>query len=148
MLNPQTRTIDVFLRIPNPMRGGAPVPLIENKRKSATSSGAPPLFVGSFVDAEITGKALEKYAVLPLAALKAGNKVWLVRDGKLHIFTVEIFQRTDKAALISTAGLGANPLVVTGSLKIATEGLKVRIAKPRAVTKDSKRNGSKAPADK
>lgn len=148
VLNPQTRTIDVFLRIPNPTRGGAPVAMLEKDKKSAATSVAPPLFVGSFVDAEITGKALEKYAVLPLAALKAGNKVWLVRDGKLHIVTVEIFQRTDKAALISTAGLGANPLVVTGSLKIATEGLKVRIAKPRALTKAKKRDESKASADK
>ena len=136
VLNPKTRTIDVYLRIPNPTRGGAPAAVPENDGKSATSA-APPLFVGSFVSAEISGVALDEYAVLPLAALRAGNRVWLVRDGKLHIVAVEILQRTDTSALISTTGLGENPMVVTGSLAVATEGAKLRVAPPR---------GSKAPA--
>ncbi|WP_373489794.1 efflux RND transporter periplasmic adaptor subunit [Parasphingorhabdus sp.] len=131
LLNPQTRTIDVFLRVLNPTGSGAPAAVPENEGKSATASGAPPLLVGNFVNAEITGQALDAYAVLPLAALQAGNKIWLVRDGKLHIVTVDIYQRTDKVALISTSGLGSKPVVVTGNLKIATEGLRVRIAAPR-----------------
>ena len=134
LLNPQTRTIDIFLRIPNPLRGGVPAANQNGDRQNATASSAPPLFAGSFVDAEISGRAAEKYAVLPLSALKAGNKIWLVRDGKLHIITAEILQRTDKSALISTAGLGDKPMVVTGNLKIATEGLRVRVAKPRVGT--------------
>jgi multidrug efflux pump subunit AcrA (membrane-fusion protein) len=128
VLNPQTRTIDVYLRIPNPLRGGAPAAVAENSGKSATASSAPPLFVGSFVETEINGRALEEYAVLPLAALQADNQVWLVRDGKLHIVTVEIYQRTETSALISTRGLGPDPVAVTGNLKVATEGLRVRIA--------------------
>jgi len=146
LLNPQTRTIDVFLRIPNPTRSGAPAAVPENEGKSATASGAPPLFVGNFVNAEITGRTLDEYAVLPLAALRAGNKVWLVRDGKLHIIPVEIFQRTDKSALVSTEGLGAKPIVVTGNLKIATEGLRVRIAEPREAAKASTASENKAKA--
>lgn len=138
LLNPQTRTIDVFLRIPNPMRGGAPAAVPENDGKSATASSAPPLFVGSFVATEITGRALNEYAVLPLAALRAGNKVWLVKDGKLHVVTVDIYQRTDKMALISTRGLGPKPVAVIGNLKVATEGLQVRIAQARAAAKTTK----------
>ena len=135
LLNPQTRTIDVYLRIPNPIRGGAPAAVAENDGKSTTASGTPPLFVGSFVAAEITGRALDSYAVLPLAALRAGNKIWLIQDGKLHIVTVDIYQRSDTTALISTRGLGAKPTVVTGNLKIATEGLRVRIAETRPAAK-------------
>lgn len=131
VLNPQTRTIDVYLRIPDPLRGGAPAAGAENAVKSATASSAPPLFVGSFVETEISGRSLDEYAVLPLAALHSGNQVWLVRDGKMHIVTVEIYQRTDKSALISTKGLGPDPVAVTGNLKIATEGLRVRIAEKR-----------------
>ena len=144
LLNPQTRTIDVFLRIPNPIGGGAPAAVAENHGKSATASSTPPLFVGSFVDAEITGRALNEYAVLPLAALRAGNKLWLVKDGKLHIVTVDIYQRTDKTALISTKGLGPKPVAVTGNLKVATEGLQVRIVEPRATATAS--NSSKTTA--
>ncbi|MEP3723318.1 MAG: HlyD family efflux transporter periplasmic adaptor subunit [Parasphingorhabdus sp.] len=142
LLNPKTRTIDVYLRIPNPTRGGAPASVVAKDSKTATASSAPPLFVGSFVDAEITGKPLDSYAILPLSALKADNKVWLVRDGKLRIVTVNIYQRTDKSALVSTAGLGANPVAITGSLKIATEGLQVRIAKERSAIKTAKTSDS------
>ncbi len=137
VLNPKTRTIDVFLRIPNPLRGGAPALLQKDEEGSARAPAAPPLFVGKFVGAEITGIALENYAILPLAALRAGNKIWLVRDGRLNIVEVDIFQRTDKSAFISTEGLGDKPAVITGNLKIATEGLRVRIAKPRAAAKVS-----------
>jgi multidrug efflux pump subunit AcrA (membrane-fusion protein) len=144
LLNPQTRTIDIFLRIPNPMRGGSPAADQNDSGKTATASSAPPLFVGSFVDAQITGSAINEYAVLPLAALKAGNKIWLVRDNKLHIVTVDILQRTDKTALISTSGLGDKPVVVTGNLKIATEGLRVRIAKPSLEAEAPKPDATKA----
>lgn len=142
LLNPKTRTIDVFLRVPKPISGGVPTAVADNSGKTATA--APPLFVGSFVDAEITGRALDSYAVLPLAALRAGNKIWLVQNGKLHIMTVDIYQRTDKTALISSRGLGKNPVAVTRNLKVATEGLRIRIAQPRVAAKASKASASKA----
>jgi len=159
VLNPQTRTIDVFLRIPNPLRGGAPAIVQKEGQKSAGASGAPPLFVGSFVDADITGRALDQYAVLPLAALRPGNQIWLVRDGRLRIVKVEIFQRTDTQALINTAGLGNKPVVIFGALKTATDGQRVRISEDRkkAVSKakaapekpkNTKTKASKKTADK
>lgn len=135
VLNPQTRTIDVFLRIPNPLRGGAPAAEQKDGEPDKTAASAPPLFVGTFVEAEITGKALDAYAVLPLSALRPGNKVWLVREGRLRIVDVELLQRTDTQALVSTRGLGSDPRAVIGSLKAATDGQKIRIAgaeKPRA----------------
>jgi multidrug resistance efflux pump len=131
VLNPQTRTIDVFLRIPNPQRGGAPAATPENEGKDL-GGRAPPLFVGSFVSGEIAGKPLDQYAILPLEALRSGETIWLVRDGKLQIVEAKIFQRTDTDALISTDGLGENPVVVIGNMKVATEGMKVRTASPRS----------------
>lgn len=154
VLNPQTRTIDVFLRIPNPLRGGAPAVVQKEGQKSAGASGAPPLFVGSFVDAEITGRALDQYGVLPLAALRPGNQIWLVRDGRLRIVKVEILQRTDTQALIATTGLGNKPVVILGALKTATDGQQVRVAKdrktatPKAKTAASKSKNNKAKASK
>lgn len=131
VLNPQTRTIDIFLRIPNPLRGGSPAADQKEGEPDATAASAPPLFVGSFVEAEITGKALDAYAVLPLAALRPGNKIWLVREGRLRIVDVDLLQRTDTQVLVSTRGLGADPVTVIGSLKAATDGQKVRIADAR-----------------
>ncbi|SIN69614.1 Biotin-lipoyl like [Parasphingorhabdus marina DSM 22363] len=131
VLNPQTRTIDVFLRVPNPLRGGAPAADQKDGEPETTAASAPPLFVGTFVEAEITGKALDAYAVLPLSALRPGNKVWLVRDGKLRIVDVDLLQRTDSQVLVSTRGLGSSPIAVVGALKAATDGQKVRIADAR-----------------
>ncbi|GAA0485076.1 efflux RND transporter periplasmic adaptor subunit [Parasphingorhabdus litoris] len=149
VLNPQTRTIDVFLRIPNPLRGGAPAVTQKEGQKSAGASGAPPLFVGSFVDAEITGRALDQYAVLPLAALRPGNQIWLVQDGKLRIAKVDIYQRTDTQALISTAGLGAKPVVILSALKAATNGQRVKIAEARKeASSNANPTPKKAKADK
>ena len=143
VLNPQTRTIDLFLRIPNPTRAGSPV--VVNGVVPAVSGNAPPLFIGNFVEAEISGKALDEYAVLPLGALRGDNKIWIVRDGQLKIINVEILQRTDTSALISTEGLGAKPLLITSPLKTATDGQKVRVAKQRTTQKAAP-NKSKKPA--
>lgn len=129
VLNPQTRTIDVFLRIPNPLRGGAPA---AESKTGKTASAAPPLFVGSFVSAEINGKELAQYAVLPLAALRPGNKIWLVKDDRMWIVPVELLQRTDTQALIASGDLDANSVVIIGSLKAATDGQKVRVAETKA----------------
>ncbi len=149
VLNPQTRTIDVFLRIPNPLRGAAPAAIQKEGQKSAGASEAPPLFVGSFVDAEITGRALDQYAVLPLAALRPGNQIWLVQEGKLRIVNVDIIQRTDTQALVSTAGLGAKPVVILSALKTPTNGQRVRVAEARKEAEaNDKPETKKAKADK
>lgn len=149
VLNPQTRTIDVFLRIPNPLRGGAPATTKKEGQDSATASSAPPLFVGSFVDAEITGRVVDQYAALPLAALRPGNQIWLVRDGRLRIVKVDILQRTDTEALISATGLGAKPVVILSALKTATNGQRVKVAEAReGESSNAKPAPKKAKADK
>lgn len=131
VLDPQTRTIDVFLRIPGPINGGALASIPANVDGAATAPRAPPLFVGKFVEAEMPGLNVAEYALLPLSALRPGNKVWLLRDGRLNIREVEIFQRGDKTALINTQGLGAKIQVITSNLSGATEGMQLRAEKPR-----------------
>lgn len=149
ILNPQTRTIDIFLRIPRPINGGAPA--ADQPNDDSIDFNAPPLFVGSFVDAQISGKDVGDYAELPLAALRPDNKIWLVKDGKLRIIDVQILQGGEDNVLISAAGLGDNPMAIIGNLKTATEGERVRIAKPRSgnqkadrVTTDQPKETAKA----
>jgi len=132
VLNPQTRTIDIFLRIPNPINGGALAVEQTSGQTPVSAAGAPPLLVGGFVTAEIAGIALESYAMLPVSALRPGNKVWLVENGKLRIVEVEIYQRSDDFAYISADQIGSNPVAVTGKLSVATEGMAVRVAKSGA----------------
>lgn len=132
VLNPQTRTIDVFLRIPNPINGGALAAEQRSDEASVSATGAPPLLIGGFVTADIAGIPLESYALLPVSALRPGNKVWLVKDGKLRIVEVEIYQRSDDFAYISAEQIGPDPVAVTGKLSVATEGMAVRVAKSAA----------------
>ncbi len=132
VLNPETRTIDLFLRIPNPLRGGSPAALKEGGQDEGTlASRAPPLLVGSFVEANIDGLELGKYAAIPLAALRAGNQIWLVNEGKVKIVDIQILQRTDTEVLIRSDDLNANFKVITGGLNTVVAGQKVRTSEKK-----------------
>lgn len=121
ILDPETRTIDVFLRVNNPMRGGVAV----NSNEEATSEG-PPLLLGSFVNATITGGSEQPYARIPLTALRTDNQVWVMRGGKLVIVPVDVLQRTDDYAWVSGEGLGEAGHVVTSALRTPVEGMALR----------------------
>jgi multidrug efflux pump subunit AcrA (membrane-fusion protein) len=131
VLNPETRTIDIFLRVPNPMQRGqlaARQADGEAGAESARATQGPPLLVGSFVQAEIDGLALTRYAAIPVAALRPGNQVWLFREGRLRIVTVEVIQRGDSEIFVRAEPLGANPMVIVGDIGVATNGMRVRTA--------------------
>ena len=121
ILDPETRTIDVFLRVNNPMRGGVAVASEED----STSAG-PPLLLGSFVNATITGGSEQPYARIPLTALRTDNQVWVMRGGKLAIVPVDVLQRTDDFAWVSGEGLGEAGHVVISPLRTPVEGMALR----------------------
>jgi RND family efflux transporter MFP subunit len=91
----------------------------------------PPLAAGLFVTVEIQGRTLENAAVIPRAALRDNNTVWVVDDtGQL------VFRRVDVARLgtnraILRSGLDDGERVVTSGLKVVTDGMKVRIMPPK-----------------
>ena len=128
ILDAETRTIDVFLYVPNPLRGGVRV------SEDSEATGAPPLLIGSFVRAEIEGASAEPFAQIPAAALRPGNKIWVVRDGKLRILPVRVIQRTDDFAYITTPSLAAGGRVVTSSLRAPVDGMAVRTGERRRET--------------
>lgn len=129
VLNPETRTIDIFLRVPNPMQRGqlaAEQTDGEAGAESARGAEGPPLLVGSFVQAEIEGLALTQYAAIPAAALRPGNQVWLFREGRLQMVNVQVIQRTDSEIFVHAEPLGADPMVIVGDIGVATDGMRVR----------------------
>lgn len=125
ILDPETRTIDVFLRVTNPMRGGTPVEAVDDDNAAASP---PPLLLGSFVNAAITGGSDRAFARIPLSALRPDNQVWILRSGKLGIVPVEVLQRTDDLAYVSGSGLGEGGFVVTSSIRTPVEGMSLRTA--------------------
>ncbi|MBW2336256.1 MAG: efflux RND transporter periplasmic adaptor subunit [Deltaproteobacteria bacterium] len=87
----------------------------------------PPLVSGLFATVEIQGRTLENAAVIPRAALRANNTVWVV-DGNGQL----VFRRVDVARLgthqaILRSGLEDGELVVTSGLKVVTDGMRVRV---------------------
>ena len=118
-LDEQTRTIDVIVRVPDPIHAGSPmdgtVPL----------DGTPPLLVGKFVEVQIEGLELEGYYQVPRAALQSGNEVWVVNNsGAVSIVPVQVLQRTNDEVYV-TGTLASGQAVITGGIQFATEGMRV-----------------------
>ena len=119
-VDPQTRTIDVIVRVPNPFRSGR----LEDG--SVLPGGSPPLLVGKYVEVEINGLERDDYYLVPRAALQSGNEVWIVRDGGVvHIVPVQVLQRSDDEVYV-TGDLENGQAVVTGGIQFATEGMRVQ----------------------
>ncbi len=121
ILDAATRNIEVFLRVPNPLSGGAPLDEVDRGQ-------APPLLLGAFVDAQITGASRVSYAAIPADAVRPGNEIWVVRDGKLAVLPVRVIQRSDDVAYIATPSLEEGGQLITSALTAPIEGMAVRVA--------------------
>ena len=124
ILDAATRNIEVFLRVPAPLSGGVPVSGEEN------GGEVPPLLLGAFVSAQITGASVEPYAVVPALAVRPGNQIWVVRGETLSILPVRVIQRTDELAYVTTPSLEEGGLIVVSSLRAPIDGMAVRLAGP------------------
>lgn len=125
ILDPATRNIEVYVRVPSPLNGGR---VVDAGSDSSSNGGAPPLLLGAFVDVEITGAALDSYAEVPARAVRPGNEIWVVRGGKLEILKVRLIQRSDEVAYIVLPSLAKGGQLVISSLTAPIEGMPVRIA--------------------
>ena len=109
------------------------------------SGGKPPLFPGVFVEVVIEGKVLKNAVAVPRDAVRQGNKVWVVQEGRLKILTLEI-ARADKDFAYIISGLDDETLIVVSSLDMATDGMAVRtkaedLAEAAQITQDNNAPG-------
>jgi hypothetical protein len=80
-----------------------------------------------FVTVEIAGHTIEDAAVIPRAALRENNTVWVVDDsGRLTFRTVEV-ARLETNQVILRSGLADGENVVTSGLRAVTNGMQVRM---------------------
>ena len=118
-LDERTRTIDVVVRVPDPIHAGRPID------GTVPLDGSPPLLVGKFVEVEIEGLELAGYCRVPRAALQSGNEVWSVNDGGVvSIVPVQVLQRTNDEVYV-TGTLASGQAVITGGIQFATQGMRV-----------------------
>jgi len=85
----------------------------------------PPLALGLFVRVEILGTPLEEAVRIPRAALRQGDMVWVVEDGRLRFRPVTVARTQGDEALV-TSGLDEGTFVVVSRLEEATDGMAVR----------------------
>jgi multidrug efflux pump subunit AcrA (membrane-fusion protein) len=78
-----------------------------------------------FVEASILGRELPGAVSLPRHAVRSGDTIWLVFDGKLSVRAVEVARRDEQEAIIAL-GLVAGDRVVVSSLDPVTDGMSVR----------------------
>ena len=105
-----SRMISVVVEVPKPFE---------------RSNGRPPLLPGIFALVLIEGKVLKNAMAVPRDAIHDSNKVWIVKDGSLHIEALDIV-RADKDFAYAMARVDQNATIVTSSLDTVVEGMKVR----------------------
>lgn len=86
----------------------------------------PPLAVGMFVRVDILGKSPADAVRIPRAALRQGDVVWVVKDGRLRFRPVTV-ARTQGEEILVSSGLGEGELVAVSRLDTATDAMSVRV---------------------
>jgi RND family efflux transporter MFP subunit len=87
----------------------------------------PPLAIGLFVNVAIEGDVLPGSTVIPRAALRQGDVVWVVEEGRLRFRPVEV-ARIDGDRVLIESGLRGGEEVVLTPVKAATDRMRVRTA--------------------
>jgi len=84
------------------------------------------LLPGTFVEAAFEGAVLDGVAALPERALREGDVVWTVVEGRTRLVPVEVVRRSREALLVRGLAHGAE--VITSDLAVVTDGMSVRVA--------------------
>lgn len=87
----------------------------------------PPLKVGQFVEADITGHTLSNVFVLPRAAVESGDRVLLVTpEGRIQRRAVTVALRKGEEVIVS-AGLKDGERIATTPMPFASDGMEVAV---------------------
>ncbi|MEX1025305.1 MAG: efflux RND transporter periplasmic adaptor subunit [Planctomycetota bacterium] len=109
-LDPASRMIVAVARVDEPL----------------TDDGEVPLSVGMFVEARIRGRLLLDEHVLPRAALRTGDRVFVVDDDeRLRFRGVEVLRRTESDVVVGS-GIENGERVVVSPLEAPVDGMQVR----------------------
>lgn len=110
-LDPTTRTVEVVVRVPGAFE---------------TSGDRPPLLIGSYVRAVLTGRTVDGYYAVPRSALRDGPAVWVAEGGQLSARPVQVLQEIQDTVLIR-GDLAAGSNLIISDLTVATDGMAIRL---------------------
>ena len=91
---------------------------------SVVDEGKTPLPVGLFVEAHIQGSVIDNAVLLPREALKPGNVIYVIRDGKLEFVEAQLLQSNSNGALV-IAQLNEGEQVITAQMPYAVPGMDI-----------------------
>ena len=113
-LDPQSRMARLVVEVDAPYGGIA--------------DGIPPLTVGMFVDVEIAGRSVEDVRMLPRAALRGGDRIWIIDSyGLLRIRDAQVV-RAMQERILAHVDMAPEDRIVTSQLNGVTDGMQVRLA--------------------
>jgi multidrug efflux system membrane fusion protein len=126
-IDEQTRMLHVVARIDDPY-------LLEAETEESTNAAPKrvPLRAGLFVTAEIEGRSVSDVFVLPVMALRDGDRVF-IRDeeDRLRVREVAVLRR-DRGQVVIEQGLEAGDQVIISPLRIYSEGMSLRTVEAEA----------------
>jgi len=117
ILNENTRQISVIARINNPF--------------SRSKTGAPPVKIGQFLQAEISAKRLYNVALIPSSAIRENREILLLDGDKIQRHTITIVATDKDKVVISTDKLPLDKALILTPPPLATQGMKVKVFKPK-----------------
>lgn len=104
-----------------------------NVEKSPPIAAPPALVRQMFVRVRIEARPRTLLLRVPEVAVQPGNRLWLVRDGKLHIVKIHVVD-VDRDAVIfrhDESGPKAGDAVVISTIRNAYHGMPIEVAAPR-----------------
>ncbi len=101
---------------------------VEDPYAPGPNPNRPPLAVGMYVEATISGRTARDVAVLPRQALRGRDQMLVVTpDDRLSFRRVDVLRTATESVIVST-GLQAGELVVISPLDTPTDGMRVQLA--------------------
>jgi RND family efflux transporter MFP subunit len=135
-LDERTRTVPCRVLVSNPTSAS------RLKVSNVATLPPPALYRGMFVTVELLTMPREELIEVPERAIRPGNVVWKVSDGRLKRLEVRVARVNDGRALIHASGsdLHEGDAVVVSQLSTETSGMAVRIQGDETAAASSKSN--------
>jgi len=118
-IDESTRMVHAIARLPSPY-------------DSANLDRGMPMAVGLYVNAKIGGKQADSIVAIPRAALRPGDRVFVISAGALDIREVEVAHSNDEKAYIES-GIQEGELVVTSPIRNPIRGMALASIEANAV---------------
>jgi len=131
-VNQKTRTVPCLLVVDRP-RDVLEVQNGDPRNLAPAQDGPPALVRGMYVQVRIHCQPATPLVRLPERAIRPGNTIWLLRDGKLAFEKVHIATIDREVAILDATGapFQAGDKVVVSPLAYAHAGMEVREASPQ-----------------